>query len=204
MIDLEQEVLVLRHLGLQHLIRDNTPIDIDNDDAPQPRDYDIRADQQQHAEDEGRELTGLTGQSAVSEDLFDSQYSKWDQLRKKDPNNNNNNGSNVIQIKEELPSDFSGSMIPPTYPSDASNNNHNGSTLLRKRKLEDTDPLNPDTRPVKRAKSPPSGEDENQNFNEENNNDAAVDDWAADVSLDWGIGDLNQPKNNADWDQQFV
>jgi hypothetical protein len=94
-------------------------------------------------------------------------------------------------------------LIPSTYPSDTSNNHNGGTTLLRKRKLEDTDPLNPDTRPVKRARSPTYGENENQNVNEDNN-DAAVDDWAADVSLDWGLGDVNQPNNNTDWDQQFV
>jgi hypothetical protein len=202
LLDLEQEVLVLKHLGLHHLIRDNTPIDIDNDDGPHPRDYDIRAGNPP-AEDDGRGLGGLTGQSAVSEDLFDSQYSKWDHLRKKVPNINNINGPNILQIKEELHSDFSGSLIPSTYPSDTSNNHNGGTTLLRKRKLEDTDPLNPDTRPVKRARSPTYGENENQNVNEDNN-DAAVDDWAADVSLDWGLGDLIQPKNNTDWDQQFV
>ena len=195
--DQDQEVLVLRHLGLDHLIKDNTPIDIDNDDAPQPRDYDIRANQ--YVEDDVRELAGMTGQSAISEDLFDSQYAKWHHQRKKDPNNNNNNNNNnrsqLLQIKEELPSDFSGSMIPPTYPSD--NSNH-GSNLLRKRKLEDTDPFTSDGRPVKRARSPVSGEDENRN------QDAALDDWAADVSLDWGIGDNNLATNNADWDQQFV
>lgn len=193
---------MLKHLGLHHLIRDHTPINIDNDDGPQLRDYDIRAGHT-HTEEDGKELGGLTGQSGVSEDLFDSQYSKWDQLRKKYPNNNNNNGSNVKPIKEELPSDFSGSLIPSTFPSDPSNHHNGGTTLLRKRKLDDTDQLNPDTRPVKRARSPGSGENENQNNNEDNN-EAGVDDWAADVSLDWGLGDINQPKNNADWDQQFV